>query len=287
MSGHNQDREHDADGGSHKKHKKHHHHGAHAEHEHEEGWIVSFADNVLLMMGFFVILLAMNMGPKGSSDAAPTSTAEDRLLDVAIAVREAFHNPVSMDSLEPQDQALIRRLRDRRKPGAGDAAVDGGEPAADGVENAVGGKGISNVRPSDWQGEAAFVQFDERQVLLSSQSKRTIAEVSRRLVDTRWMVEVRGHASKWETWRDTRKARDLAYERAWAVGNELVLNGVQWEQIRLVSSGTCAPVVARARSADEAETNQRTEILVLREHAPPDPYSNAPARPSEDEQYPD
>ena len=49
----------------HKKHKKHHPH-AHEEHEHEEGWIVSFADNVLLQMGFFVILLAMNMGTKAS-----------------------------------------------------------------------------------------------------------------------------------------------------------------------------------------------------------------------------
>jgi flagellar motor protein MotB len=282
MSEHAQDRTHNAEGGSHekhKKHKKHHQHGAHAEHEHEEGWIVSFADNVLLMMGFFVILLAMNMGPKGASDSEGASTGEERLLDVAIAVREAFHNPVSMDSILPEDQALIRRLRDRRKPGAGDSPVDAGEaPASDGNLDAVGNDGISSIRPSDWQGEAEFVQFDEKDVLLSSQAKADIARISRRIVDSRWMVEVRGHASKWETWRDMKKARDLAYQRAWAVGNEMVLNGVQWEQIRLVSSGTCAPIVARARTSDEAQTNQRTEILVLQEHAPPDPYSNAPVR---------
>lgn len=279
MSDHAPDREHNADGASHKKHKKHHPHGAHAEHEHEEGWIVSFADNVLLMMGFFVILLAMNMGPKGTSDSAPAETGEDRLLDVAIAVREAFHNPVSMDSVRPEDQALIRRLKDRRKPGAGDSPTDAGDPpASNGHNDAVGTNGISNIQPSDWQGEAEFVQFDDKDVLLSSQAKTTIARISRRIVDTRWMVEVRGHASKWETWRDMKKARDLAYQRAWAVGNEMVLNGVQWEQIRLVSSGTCAPIVARARTSDEAQTNQRTEILVLQEYAPPDPYSNAPVR---------
>lgn len=291
MSDHEHDRTHNAEGASqekHKKHKKHHHHGAHAEHEHEEGWIVSFADNVLLMMGFFVILLAMNMGPKGSSDSAPSSTAEERLLDVAIAVREAFHNPVSMDSILPEDQALIRRLRDRRKPGAGNTPADAGEtPASDGHQDTVGGKGISNVRPSDWQDEADFVQFEDNEVLLSPQAKATISQISRRIMDTRWMVEVRGHASKWETWRDTKKARDLAYERAWVVGNEMVLNGVQWEQIRLVSSGTCAPIIARARTSDEAQTNQRTEILVLREHAPPDPYSNAPVRPEDKQPDPD
>jgi flagellar motor protein MotB len=287
MAAHEREHEGHGEGHAHKTHKKHHHHGAHAEHEHEEGWIVSFADNVLLMMGFFVILLAMNMGPKGTSDAAAASTADERLLDVAIAVREAFHNPVDLGSTAPEDQALIRRLRDRSPAGRGESTPGPGTSTPEGLENAVGGKGVSNIRPSDWQGEAAFVQFAERQTVLSSNAKKVIAEISRRIVDTKWMVEVRGHASKWETWRDMRKARDLGYQRAWAVGQELVLNGVQWEQIRLVSSGTCAPIVARARTADEAQTNQRTEILILREYVPPDPYINTPARDQQELELPD
>lgn len=43
--------------------------GAHEEHEGAPEWLISFADNVALMMGFFVILLAMNMGPKGGGEA--------------------------------------------------------------------------------------------------------------------------------------------------------------------------------------------------------------------------
>lgn len=256
----------DEHGGEHKKHKKHHPH-RHEEHEHEEGWIVSFADNVLLMMGFFVILLAMNMGPKGSSDGAPGETAEDRIADVAIAVREAFHNPVSLASLAPEDQPLIRRLRAKAMKSQAAAPT----PEGQSVE-------AQTIRPSDWSGDGTFVQFDEREALLSSAAKDTIAEVARNVVGSRWMVEVRGHASKWETWRDTKKARDLAYERAWIVGSELVKNGVKWEQIRLVSSGSCAPVIARARTTDEAQTNQRTEVLVLREVMPDDPYANSPNR---------
>lgn len=256
----------DDHGGEHKKHKKHHPH-RHEEHEHEEGWIVSFADNVLLMMGFFVILLAMNMGPKGSSDGPPGETAEDRIADVAIAVREAFHNPVSMMSLAPEDQPLIRRLRAKAMQS------NTSSPNPDGESNES-----QTVRPTDWSGEGAFVQFDERDFLLSEDARTTIAQISQRIVGTRWMVEVRGHASNWETWRDTKKARDLAYERSWAVASELVRNGVKWEQIRLVSSGSCAPVIARARTQDEAQTNQRTEILVLKEVMPPDPYSDSPTR---------
>lgn len=252
--------------GEHKKHKKHHPH-RHEEHEHEEGWIVSFADNVLLMMGFFVILLAMNMGPKGSSDGPPGETAEDRVADVAIAVREAFHNPVSLASLAPEDQPLIRRLR--AKAMKSDTAAP--TPEGDSKE-------AQTIRPSDWSGDGTFVQFAEREALLSSDARDALAQVSQRIVGGRWMVEVRGHASKWETWRDTKKARDLAYERAWIVGSELVKHGVKWEQIRLVSSGSCAPAIARARTADEAQTNQRTEVLVLREVMPPDPYADSRPR---------
>lgn len=255
----------DDHGGEHKKHKKHFPH-RHEEHEHEEGWIVSFADNVLLMMGFFVILLAMNMGPKGSSDGAAGDTAEDRMADVAIAVREAFNNPVSMMSLAPEDQPLIRRLRSKMQSGTGPGGTDGQDEESE------------TVRPSDWSGDGSFVHFGEREAILTESARVSLAEISQRIVGTRWMVEVRGHSSAWETWRDTKKSRDLAYDRAWAVASELVRNGVKWEQIRLSSSGSSAPVIARARTSDEAQTNQRAEILVLREVMPADPYANSPAR---------
>ncbi len=253
--------------GHEKKHKKHHPH-AHAEHEHEEGWIVSFADNVLLMMGFFVILLAMNMGPKGSTDGPPGETADDRLLDLAIAVREAFHNPVSLSSTAAEDQALVRRLRQRLGKGESNDEAPPGD-----------GQRVQTLRPTDWTGDGGFVQFGDKETTLDQNARETLAQIAERIAGTRWIIEVRGHASKWETWRDVKSGRTLAYERAWAVGEELTRLGVSWEQIRLVSSGDSAPIIARARTADEAQTNQRTEILVLNEVVPPDPYNNAPERP--------
>lgn len=244
----------------HKKHKKHHPH-AHEEHEHEEGWIVSFADNVLLQMGFFVILLALNLGPKGKSDVAQAGPPPE-LLDFAISVREAFNSPVSLDSTAPEDQPLIKRLRARSTKG--DTTED--VPEGDGHKP-------QTIRPSDWDGAGAFIQFTANSSVITDEMRKTIAELAAPVLGSRWIIEVRGHASRFETFRDQRKARQLAYERAWAVGVELVQLGLTWDQIRLVSSGDAAPVLARARTKVEAQTNQRTELLVLREQVPPDPFS--------------
>lgn len=263
------DKDHNSGGHGHgegeeKKHShKKHHHAAHPEHEHEEGWIVSFADNVLLMMGFFVILLAMNMGPKGESDAAPSQTPQERLLDVAIAVRDAFNNPLSMNSTAPADQPLIRHMRNRQTKG------DVKGPGPDGESNSV-----QTVRPSDYAGAGGFVRFAENGAELDADGRRTVAQISEEIAGSRWIIEIRGHASRFETWGDVRKAHELAHKRAWAVGAELVEQGMKWEQMRLVSVGDAAPVEARARSADEGRTNQRAEILVLTESAPADPYSD-------------
>src|SRR5437588_11856819 len=99
----------------HKKHSSHAPHGGGHEEAHEGApeWLISFADNVTLMMGFFVILLAVNMGPKGAGATnAPqqgdSSLPPPSLLDAQIAIREAFNNPVNLNSMDPGEQPLIR-----------------------------------------------------------------------------------------------------------------------------------------------------------------------------------
>jgi outer membrane protein OmpA-like peptidoglycan-associated protein len=255
-------------------HGKKHHHGGHGHHEeHEEGWIVSFADNVLLMMGFFVILLAMNMGPKATgpeTEGEPgvsTPQPSDQMLDFAIAVREAFHNPVDMESQDPEDQPLIRRLRQR-------AGLD---PSPDSDAMPTHSRGHPSERPADWHGMSGFVEFGDNSIELSDASKHVIRQLAERLIGTRWIIEVRGHSSRLESWGDERKGRELSYKRAWAVGQELVHQGVRWSQIQLIASGDVSPVTPRASTADEHMTNQRVEIMVTPKTEASDPYSQRPA----------
>lgn len=247
--------------GGHKKHKKHHPH-RHEEHEHEEGWIVSFADNVLLMMGFFVIMLAMNMGPKGKSDAEGATASSDRMLDLAIAVRAGFNNPLSLDSKDPNDQALIRRMRERMSNG------EVVTPGPDGRDHSA-----QTLRPTDYFGNDGLVQFDQDSTALNDAAKTTIRQMAERITGKQWMVEVRAHASRWESRRDQRRAHQLSHDRAYSVASELIRQGVKWEQLRLVSAGDNAPAVARAGTAEQGRTNQRVEIMILQEAMPADALS--------------
>jgi flagellar motor protein MotB len=247
--------------GGHKKHKKHHPH-RHEEHEHEEGWIVSFADNVLLMMGFFVIMLAMNMGQKGTSDSAGSDSPSDRMLDLAIAVRAGFNNPLSLDSKDPADQALIRRMRERLSKG------EVITPGPDGRDHSS-----QTLRPTDYFGNDGLVQFDQDSAALNEAGKLTIRQMAERITGKQWMVEVRAHSSRWESRRDPRRAHQLAHDRAYAVATELTRQGVKWEQLRLTSSGDAAPAVARSASAEQGRTNQRVEIMILQESMPADALS--------------
>jgi flagellar motor protein MotB len=256
-------------GGGHK--KKHHHAGHGAHEEHEEGWIVSFADNVLLMMGFFVILLAMNMGPKAVGpevDGQPGGAAgpSDHMLDFAIAMREAFHNPVQLDSTNPEDEALIRRLRQRA----------GLSPSSESRSEVTQARGTPTDRPADWHGLSGHVEFGDQSTDLTEAARKTIADLSTRIVGTRWIVEVRGHSSKLESLGDERRARELSYQRAFAVGHALVLSGARWEQIQLVASGDIAPVTPRASTVSEHMTNQRVEIILTPLTEARDPYSQQP-----------
>src|SRR5436190_22316472 len=104
-----------------KEHKKHSGHGGHGSgggheeaHEGAPEWLISFADNVTLMMGFFVIMLAMNMkspttGGMGGRDKNGDPPSSPDMIDAALAIREGFNNPVSLASTDPNDLPLIRR----------------------------------------------------------------------------------------------------------------------------------------------------------------------------------
>ncbi len=240
---------------------------------HEEGesgapeWLISFADNVALLMGFFVILLAMNMGPKadpvqgGAKGESGAATGHDVAMETIISIREAF-NSAHFDPGNPDDAKIIRYLERKKLGNANEEGVPGNRP------------NVQAIRPTDYKSVTAAIPFDDRSALLSPSGRQTLSEVAGKLRDQRWVIEVRGHVSPFEEMRDSLKGLDLSHERAKAVARALVEEGLRWENLRLVACGSHDRVVGRTYDPQQDRGNQRVEIVVTNETVPQDYYAS-------------
>jgi len=271
-------KEHGESGGGHGGgHKAAHGGGGHGGHgggggEHEESgapeWLISFADNVALLMGFFVILLAMNMtkpktGGIGGEDKHPS---EDMRADTVLSIRQGFNCPVDPDSSDPSEQWLVKRMRER------DAAGETKTPGPDGKD-----KNNQAVRPSDFTRPAGYALFAESSSAMTAEGKENMKRVAEQLRGTRWIIEVRGHVSAAEANHNKEQAMDLGYQRALAAARTLVIEGMRWDQLRVVACADNERATPLAKDGGEAENNQRVEVVETKEVMPSDPYSQAAA----------
>jgi outer membrane protein OmpA-like peptidoglycan-associated protein len=239
------------------------HGGGHEEaHEGAPEWLISFADNVMLQMGFFVILLGLalqtqpGMRSGGSGAGQPGPSPEQ--LDWALAVREAFNNPVDPESVDPRDVLLVRRLAERR----GLASAD--SPGRRGADHAV-----RSIRPSDYVGLGGTVPFARDSGALDDEGRAALAELLTHLVGHRNVLELRGHVSAAEAFGKPDRGMTLSYDRAHAVAEALAAGGVGWERMRLIGSADNDRVARGDYGEQVNRENQRVEIIVTNQ-VPPD-----------------
>jgi flagellar motor protein MotB len=253
-------------------HKKGHgggHGGGHEEgHEGAPEWLISFADNVALMMGFFVILLAMNMkepttggigGKPGDPDTAgrPVSETSDSILDMQIAIRDAFNNPIDLSSTDPADQPLIKRIIQRMgKSKTRDPGIEGYE------------QDVQSIRPSDYYAISASVAFAEGSSALSGTSDEVVNEIAEKVRGLMLVLEVRGHVSSAEAARAPDQAMQLASARALAVAGALASRGVEWWRMRLVICADHDRVESFPTGPHDDGANARVEVIITSEVAP-------------------
>jgi flagellar motor protein MotB len=231
--------------------------GAHEEHEGAPEWLISFADNVALIMGFFVILLAMNMkepmaggiGGKEKNGGAPEPST--RMIDFVIAMRENFNNPIDLTSSNPGEEVYRRRIREKAQAGQ---SLQPEEPGQGRIDQAI--------LPTEVSSLGGNVPFEDEADSLSGKGKERAEEIGRRLRGQRWIIDVRGHSSPSETQRDTVRGIELSHKRAVAVANVLVSKGVRWEQLRLVACGDNERNARRQYDRDADRVNQRVEVII-------------------------
>ena len=238
------------------------HHGGHDEEE-ESGapeWLISFADMVMLLMGFFVILFALNVQPKGGEaggggEQAEGVSTQPQELDPAMveAIRRAFHSPLNPN--DPRDADVIRALRERGEGDASDKGVSGDE------------KRVRAPRDIEYYGSGSDVVFGFREVALSQEAMRGIDEFARLHDGHRYVIEVRGHASPPEAFNRPAEGMHHGWARAKAVYGRLLEAGISADRLRMVSAGVFEPRKARVGLESRAEDDQRVELLVRREPA--------------------
>lgn len=254
-------------GKSHKSHGGGHGHGGGHEEAHEGApeWLISFADMVMLMMGFFVILFALNNKPTGrmpggaaaESEGGDPPSANEHVLDFAIGVREAFHNPVDVNSTDPRDAALVKRLLQRAGKGeARDPGIKGSE------------QDVQSIRPADYYALSGSVPFPENSADLPAAARPTIAEIARKVRGLRLVVEVRGHVSSVEASKGHENAMQLAMSRAMTVAKALAAEGVAWWQLRLIGSADHDRVEAYPSNRSIDKANARVEVILTDQVVP-------------------
>lgn len=240
------------------------HGGGHEEgHEGAPEWLISFADNVTLMMGFFVIMLAFSMKPSesaarpGSGGGEGGAEISAELLDWAIGVRAAFNNPVQIDSTDPRDAALVQRLLARA--GGGPAEEDNPRGRYDQTQT---------IRPSDYYGSGGLVGFPGGGTGLDEEAQTAITAIAEHLRGFRNVIELRGHSSAAEAHGADDGGLALAHARAMAVAQALADAGVDWARLRVVACGSAEPLAAPAYDTAAHGANQRVEVIATDRAAP-------------------
>ncbi len=237
--------------------------GGHEEaHEGAPEWLISFADNVTLMMGFFVIMLAFFMRDaaqvrggtrQGDGDLAgqgEVTTSSPELLDWALAVRAAFNNPVDADSPNPRDQLLVQRMRARSGLGAAS------DPGPKGRHSST-----QTLRPSDYYGLGGLVQFETGLAELPPTGPTILKQITEHFTGVRSVIEIRGHVSLAEARQLANNGVALSYQRAFAIAEALAELGIEWPRMRLIACGAAEPVVSPAYDEAGQRSNQRVEII--------------------------
>jgi flagellar motor protein MotB len=218
-------------------------------------WIFTFADLVMLMMGFFVILwvLKPNPGKKGNSET------DDYVVKIAAAIRGGFGYVPNPQSRDPVDmQMIINGLSKIHPPGEGKRGKAESEP-----KGAVGTEPeVTNIRPANHATEGGKMLFDKGSADLSDETKVELAQLAEVIRGHRNIIMVKGHTSLDDLpdgATDGQKM-DLSLRRAQASASFLVTKGVDPHLIRVQGCSTFEPLTEREYTVDSQTLNRRVEV---------------------------
>jgi flagellar motor protein MotB len=219
-------------------------------------WIFTFADLVMLMMGFFVILWVLKPSPTKSAEGA----VDDHYLEVLAKIRDAFGYLPDPKSSDPVDVKLLLLKLQQMKPLKGPG--DGGKTMRD----RRGAEGTDTEVKTIREGKQAIVGtrilFDIGQSNLSPEATQDLDQIVSLIKGHRKIVQVKGNTSL-DDFPESAAAQDrmnLSVRRAQAAADYLTAHGVEPDVLRVQGCSTFEPIIQRVYNTDARLVNRRVEI---------------------------
>jgi flagellar motor protein MotB len=220
-------------------------------------WIFTFADLVMLMMGFFVILWVLKTTGKPSSD---NTTPTKDMISVAAAVRSAFGYVPKSGSMDPVDQRMI--LDQMSQPKVPDGPGQGGKTKIrpDGAEGTD--QEVQSIRLGTQVMVGGRIIFERGEAVLTPTAFNQLDQIADQIRGHRTIVLIKGHTAHddFDDKATPHQKLDLSLRRAQVVSDYLTSIGVDPEILRVVGCSTFEPVVQRQYTANAQTQNRRVEV---------------------------
>jgi chemotaxis protein MotB len=219
-------------------------------------WIFTFADLVMLMMGFFVILWVLKPAP-GKAD---TPEANEDWIKLAAKIREAFDYLPDPQSTDPVDQEMLLQKLQQMKPLKGPG--DGGKTKVE-RKGAQGDQPeVVTVRKGSQAIVGGRVLFEIGSATLNPDSTKALDQISMLIKGHKNVMMIKGHTSldDYPEGADPQQQLDLSIRRAKVVADHLVAHGVAPEILRVLGCSTFEPVTQRAYTTELKQQNRRVEV---------------------------
>ncbi|MDB5171948.1 MAG: motB [Phycisphaerales bacterium] len=223
-------------------------------------WIFTFADLVMLMMGFFVILWVLK--PPAGKDAKDQEAVEaQKKWDETVGqIRKSFGYMPDPNSTDPVDVQMLKDKTPRgmRKGAETEEPRDG----AVGTDHAT-----TTIRPGKQSAIGGRLGFDPGNATLLPETTRALDQIADKIRGHYNIVLVKGHATLDDLPEGSTSSQrmELSLRRAQASADYLASRGVQSEILRVVGCSTFEPIKQRAYGADLQAMNRRVEVEVTAE----------------------
>jgi flagellar motor protein MotB len=222
-------------------------------------WIFTLADLIMCMMGLFVIMWVLKPG----AEPRPLASAEGKKqqqewLETVGEIRAGFGYVPDPNSADPVDQAMIAKKMRLVGPGEQGTqkikqeAVEGTDPT------------VTNIRESKVAAVGTKIEFEPGQATLTDAHRRALVDIAREIKGQRFIVHVKGHASRDDFAEGTppQKFMDVSIRRAQACADYLTSLGVSPDIIRVQGCSYFEPITRRAYSFEAQLSNRRVEVGV-------------------------